>query len=97
MMETFLYPQFPDHLSHVRIALFTQVVNSTELRSRIIKAATLDGEHGVLERDAVNFSFINAQLVSLVNHSMPTYAQRSWRKGYQHPSPSNSHLSSYPC
>ena len=72
-METFRYPQFPDHLSHVHIALFTQVVNSTALRSRIMKAATLDGQQGVLEREAVNFSFINAQLVSFVHRSMPAY------------------------
>lgn len=63
-METYIHPQFPDHLSVVHVALYTAVTNASLLRARIIKAATTHGAEGDRERDAVNFAFVNARLVS---------------------------------
>ena len=64
-METYLYNHFPDHLSSVHIALFTSVKNAAEIRSRIVKAAMMEGPEGEAEREAVNFAFIDAKLVRL--------------------------------
>lgn len=60
------YKFFPPHLSHVHIALFTDVKNAPELRSRLIKASTMEGEEGEKEREAVNFAFVDAAPVSLL-------------------------------
>jgi len=62
-METYHYPQFPADASHVHIALFTNVSNSAQLRSRIVQAASLEGHEGDVERNAVNFAFIDARLI----------------------------------
>lgn len=62
-MESYGYECFPAHLSSVHIALFTSVTNAAQLRSRIIGAATKEGDEGDRERDAVNFAFIEAKLV----------------------------------
>lgn len=61
-MESFEYPQFDVQTS---IALFTVVENAAQLRARIVQAATLTGTDGDLEREAVNFAFVDARLVSL--------------------------------
>lgn len=45
-------------------AKFNNVKNAGAIRARIVKAATMDGADGDEERDAVNFAFINAKLVS---------------------------------
>ncbi|KAJ3482263.1 hypothetical protein NLI96_g7102 [Meripilus lineatus] len=63
-METFHYPHFPPDLSIAHVALFTKVTNSAELRLRLIKAASLPGEEGDIEREAVNFAFIDATKIS---------------------------------
>lgn len=60
-MESFHYPEF--NLT-VWIALFTAVSNPGTLRRRIIRAATAPGSEGEAERDALNFAFIDARLVS---------------------------------
>lgn len=62
-MESYHYSQFPPELSTVYIALFTGVQNASQLRSRLIQAATMVGPDGEVEREAVNFSFIEARLV----------------------------------
>jgi EKC/KEOPS complex subunit CGI121/TPRKB len=62
-MEVFSFPQFPAPSSLVHAALYTQVTNATALRKRIIDASTAQGPQGDQEREAVNFSFINARLV----------------------------------
>lgn len=62
-METFNYPHFAHHLSVVHVALFNNVFNSAELRTRIVQASTLGGDEGGSEREAVNFAFIDARLV----------------------------------
>ncbi|OCH93225.1 CGI-121-domain-containing protein [Obba rivulosa] len=62
-METYHYPSFPADASHVHIALFKNVSNAAELRSRIVRASLLEGSEGDLEREAVNFAFIDARLI----------------------------------
>ncbi|KAF4574507.1 hypothetical protein EYR36_005849 [Pleurotus pulmonarius] len=64
MMETFTNPHFPKNLSVAHVALYASVKNAKELRSRIIKAATLEGDEGEQERQAVNFAFIDARLIT---------------------------------
>jgi EKC/KEOPS complex subunit CGI121/TPRKB len=60
MMETHIYSEFPTHLSVVHIALFTQVTNSSLIRERILGAAVSELAS---DREAVNFAFVNANLV----------------------------------
>ncbi|KAJ7695735.1 kinase binding protein CGI-121-domain-containing protein [Mycena rosella] len=72
-MESYQLPQFPAHLSCVHAALYTDVSDADLLRKRLITASTAEGVDGERERDALNFSFIEARLVWLfsitsVNH-----------------------------
>jgi hypothetical protein len=60
------YKFFPSELSHVHVALFTNVQNAPELRSRLIKASTMEGPEGEEERGAVNFAFVDASPVRLL-------------------------------
>lgn len=60
-MEVFNYPQFG---LQAAICLFTDVKNGPEIRNKIVEAATCNGEDGEALRDAVNFAFIDARLVS---------------------------------
>lgn len=62
-METFTYKQFPETHRQVHVALFKNVKNAAQLRTRIVQAATLDGPDGDAERAAVNFAFVEAKLV----------------------------------
>lgn len=62
-MESFTYEHFPAQLSSVHVALFTDVSNAAAIRARIVHASTLEGAAGDVERDAVNFAFIEAKLV----------------------------------
>ena len=59
-METFAYPHFS---STVQVALFKHVTNAANLRARIVRASTLEGGQGDVEREAVNFAFVDARLV----------------------------------
>lgn len=59
-METITYNNFQ---ANVHVALFTSVANSKDIRERIIKASTAEGAQGDAEREAVNFAFVNANLV----------------------------------
>jgi len=63
-METYTHSQFPAHASTVHIALYTAVMNASLLRARITKAATSQGIEGDRERDAVNFAFVDARLIT---------------------------------
>ncbi|KAM5540629.1 hypothetical protein V8D89_005660 [Ganoderma adspersum] len=67
-MQTFRYPHLPQELSTVHVALFTNVANSADIRSRIIRASQLQGPDGDVERNAVNFAFIDARLICSVLH-----------------------------
>lgn len=64
-MESWEYPG----LARVYACLFTDVRNSGALRTRLVNAASLPGEEGELEREAVNFSFIDAAAVSEIVNS----------------------------
>ncbi|KAI6004305.1 kinase binding protein CGI-121-domain-containing protein [Pisolithus albus] len=64
-METYRYPQFD---AVVYAAKFKDVKNAEALRSRIVKAASLDGVEGETERDALNFAFIEAKLITSSLH-----------------------------
>ena len=63
-MQSFRYAHLPAELSTVHVALFTDVTNSAALRARIVRASQLEGPDGDAEREAVNFAFIDARLVS---------------------------------
>ncbi|KZV63249.1 CGI-121-domain-containing protein, partial [Peniophora sp. CONT] len=64
-METFIY----SHLDlSVHIALFRNVSNSSQIRQRIIAAATSTGEKGDTERERLNFAFVDARLITSVLH-----------------------------
>jgi hypothetical protein len=66
MIYSTRYEHFPAHLSCVHIALFKDVKNAAELRSRIVQAATLVGTSGDAAREMVNFAFVDARLVRIV-------------------------------
>jgi hypothetical protein len=55
---------FQTDRSYAHIALFRNVLNSEKLKNRIVSASLTEGELGDKEREALNFAFINARLVS---------------------------------
>lgn len=59
-MESFAYPHFS---STAHLALFVNVTNAAKLKARIVRASTLEGTEGQIEREAVNFAFVDARLV----------------------------------
>ncbi|KAG6813178.1 hypothetical protein H0H92_013298 [Tricholoma furcatifolium] len=63
-METFSFVQFTGSRAVVHAALYTNVSNGGEVRKRIIDAATAEGEEGEAARDAVNFAYIDARLIT---------------------------------
>ncbi|KAF9563355.1 CGI-121-domain-containing protein [Agrocybe pediades] len=67
-MESLHYPQFDPEHSHVHVALLRGVTNAAALKSRIIAASTTEGEFGEKEREAVNFAFIDARLITSKLH-----------------------------
>ncbi|KIM42761.1 hypothetical protein M413DRAFT_18501 [Hebeloma cylindrosporum] len=67
-MESLNFPHFEAKHSQVHIALFRGVTNAAALKSRIVAAATAEGEHGEKEREAVNFAFIDARLITSKLH-----------------------------
>ncbi|KAJ6508625.1 kinase binding protein CGI-121-domain-containing protein [Mycena sanguinolenta] len=67
-MESYQLLHFPPHLSCVHTTLYTNVSDSDSLRKRLVAASTAEGPAGERERDAVNFSFIEARLITSVKH-----------------------------
>ncbi|KAF9531009.1 kinase binding protein CGI-121-domain-containing protein [Crepidotus variabilis] len=67
-MESIQYPQFDLKRSKVHIALFKNVSNSGQVKSRIVAAATAEGDYGLQERAAVNFAFVEARLITSRQH-----------------------------
>ncbi|KAG1888739.1 CGI-121-domain-containing protein [Suillus subluteus] len=65
-METYYYSQFNHAVVHV--ALFDDVTNAAAIRSRIVQAARNLSVDGNTEREAVNFAFIDARLISSPLH-----------------------------
>ncbi|CCL99004.1 uncharacterized protein FIBRA_01012 [Fibroporia radiculosa] len=74
-METFRYAHFPLDSSVVHVALFTNVSNAAQLRSRIVRASTMVGPEGDSEREAVNYAFIDARLICSVLHLQTAIVQ----------------------
>ncbi|KAJ7223171.1 kinase binding protein CGI-121-domain-containing protein [Mycena pura] len=67
-MESYQLPHFPAHLSYVHAVLFTDVSDADLLRMRLITASTAEGIDGERERDALNFAFIEARLITSAAH-----------------------------
>ncbi|KIK93849.1 hypothetical protein PAXRUDRAFT_33830 [Paxillus rubicundulus Ve08.2h10] len=65
-LETYRFPQFK--LSVVYAAKFKGVTNAATVRSRIINASSMGGPEGEIEREAVNFAFVNAKLITSPLH-----------------------------
>jgi len=63
-MESLHFPHYQADYSYAHIALFRNVSTSEKLKNRIISASVTEGELGDKEREAVNFAFIDARLVS---------------------------------
>ena len=61
LMEVYDYPQFS---LQAAVSLFTNINNGLEIRKKIVEAATCQGEEGEALRNAVNFAFVDAKLVS---------------------------------
>ncbi|KAJ7505576.1 kinase binding protein CGI-121-domain-containing protein [Mycena galericulata] len=67
-MQSYQLAHFPPQLSFVHAALYTNVSDSDLLRKRLITASTAEGPDGERERDALNFAFIEARLITSVTH-----------------------------
>ncbi|KAJ2923850.1 hypothetical protein H1R20_g13244, partial [Candolleomyces eurysporus] len=67
-MQTTTFPHVPHDSSSARYALFRDVENAPALRQRIVKASTMQGKKGELEKEAVNFAFIDARLITSRKH-----------------------------
>jgi EKC/KEOPS complex subunit CGI121/TPRKB len=63
-MQVYDYPQFS---LKAAISLFTEVENGPDIRKKIVEAAACQGEEGEALRDAVNFAFVDARLVSILH------------------------------
>ena len=78
-MQSYKLAQFPQPYSTIHLALFKKVTNATEIRKRLVEAATTSGVEGDELRRQVDFGFIEANLVSLFSrytegfhaHEMP--------------------------
>ncbi|KAF8554973.1 CGI-121-domain-containing protein [Imleria badia] len=66
LLEVYRCPEFIHPI--VFAAKFKHVKNAGAIRERIVKAATTVGPEGDKERDAVNFAFINATLITSPLH-----------------------------
>jgi hypothetical protein len=93
-MESFSFPFLPASYSAVHVALFTEIKNAVPLRRRIIDAATMNGEEGDREREAVNFAFINARLVG---QPLVCLFESYSDADNQSPAPSDCHIPGHPC
>ncbi|KZT63978.1 CGI-121-domain-containing protein [Daedalea quercina L-15889] len=67
-METFRYTHLPAAHAHAYVALFDHVSNAAHLRQRIVRASQLEGPEGDHEREAVNFAFVDARLITSILH-----------------------------
>lgn len=71
-MDSFTFPHFPCDKSTAHFALFRNVENAPSLRQRIVNVATLPvgsaRREDEVERDAVNFAFIDARLITSRTH-----------------------------
>jgi EKC/KEOPS complex subunit CGI121/TPRKB len=63
-MESYNLPHFPVEHSSIHLAFFRNVTNSADLRKRLVAAATMEGSEGDVERDILDYAFIEANMVS---------------------------------
>ncbi|KAI9572472.1 kinase binding protein CGI-121-domain-containing protein [Boletus coccyginus] len=66
LLEVYRCPEFIYPVIYA--AKFKHVKNAGAIRERIVKASTMEGPEGDKERDAVNFAFINAKLITSPLH-----------------------------
>ncbi|KZT13190.1 CGI-121-domain-containing protein, partial [Laetiporus sulphureus 93-53] len=74
-MQTFRYAYFPADVCTVHVALFADVANAAAVRARIIRASITEGQEGEHEREAVNFAFVDARLISSPLHLQTAIVQ----------------------
>ncbi|KAH9927855.1 CGI-121-domain-containing protein [Amylocystis lapponica] len=67
-MQSFHYAHFPPEFSCVHLALFTNVSNAEQLRSRLVQASLMNGPDADVQRESVNFAFIDARLICSLLH-----------------------------
>ncbi|KAF9453144.1 CGI-121-domain-containing protein [Macrolepiota fuliginosa MF-IS2] len=63
-MDLFYFPHLAPERATTHVALFRNVTNAAALRKRIIGASTMSGEAGELEREEINYAFIEARLIT---------------------------------
>jgi len=74
-MESLHFPHFQVDYSYAHVALFRNVSSSENLKNRIISASVTEGELGDEEREAVNFAFIDARLITSKLHLQTAISQ----------------------
>ncbi|WWD16436.1 hypothetical protein CI109_100862 [Kwoniella shandongensis] len=67
-METYTLSNFPSAYSTIHIALFSNVTNAPEIRTRLIAASVKEGEEGDRARAEVDFGFVEAGLLVSKEH-----------------------------
>lgn len=65
-METYTLPFFPPNIGTVHVAYFEDVINAATIRKRLVDAARTEGTEGDALRSAVDFAFVDAELVSVL-------------------------------
>lgn len=65
VMESYILPNFPREISSIHLCLFHNVTNSASLRTRLVEAATMEGEQGDKARDEMDYGFVEASMVRL--------------------------------
>ncbi|KAM0745763.1 CGI-121-domain-containing protein [Meredithblackwellia eburnea MCA 4105] len=79
-MET--YPL--QHGTTVTLALFTDVKNAPQIKDRLVNASTLpDDAEGNAEREALNFSFLDASMVTSRIHVLTAVSQALIAQSHQ--------------
>lgn len=63
-METYTLPFFPPNIGTVHVAYFEDVTNAAAIRKRLVEAARMEGAEGDAARQAVDFAFVDAEMVS---------------------------------
>jgi hypothetical protein len=65
VMESYILPNFPREVSSIHLCWFQNVTNSASLRTRLVEAATMEGEQGDKARDEMDYGFVEASMVRL--------------------------------
>ncbi|KAJ9123927.1 hypothetical protein QFC22_000718 [Naganishia vaughanmartiniae] len=67
-MESYILPNFPREFSSIHLCLFQNVTNSASLRTRLVEAATMQGEQGDAARDEMDYGFVEASMIVSREH-----------------------------